>query len=75
MEYSSAIKNEIMPFAVTDEPRDYHTKWSKSDRGKTNMWYYMCHLKNDTNELIHKSRLTDLENKLMVTRGRKEKEG
>ena len=32
---------------------------------------YMCHLKkNDTNELIHKSRLTDLENKLMVTRGR-----
>ena len=39
MEYSSAIKNEIMPFAVTDEPRDYHTKWSKSDRGKTNMWY------------------------------------
>ena len=37
MEYYTAIKkHEIMPFALfiicMDGPRDYHTKWSKSDR-------------------------------------------
>ena len=33
LEYYSAIeKNEILPFAATQGPRDYHTKWSKSDR-------------------------------------------
>ena len=46
MEYYSAIKkNEIMPFAVNmDGPRDYHTKWSKSDRER----------QNGTMELIYK---------------------
>ena len=40
-----------------DEPRDYHTKWSKSDREReisydiTLMW----NLKSDTNELIYKT--------------------
>ena len=33
LEYYSAIeKNEILPFAATQGPRDYHTKWSKSDK-------------------------------------------
>ena len=50
--------NEIMPFAVNlDGPRDYHTKWSKSDR-KRQISYditYMCNLiTNDTGELTYK---------------------
>ena len=48
-----------------DEPRNYHTKWSKSE--KTNIWYhlYVESKKNDTNELIYR---TEIENKLMVTK-------
>ena len=36
MEYYSVIKNnEIMPFINNiDGPRDYHTKWRKSDKDK-----------------------------------------
>ena len=56
-----------------DGPRDDHTKRSKSDRERqisydiTHMW----NLKNDTNELTYKTRkrLTDIENKLMFTKG------
>ena len=46
-----------MPFSSTlNEPRDCHTKWSKSDKDK----YYMISLiygilKNDTNGLIYKT--------------------
>ena len=44
MEYYSAIKkNKIMPFA--DEPRDYHTKWSKSDRERQ-ISYYITYMWN-----------------------------
>ena len=53
-----------------DGPRDYHPKQSKSDteRQIPNDTAYMWNLKkNDTNEL--KNRLTDTENKLMVTKG------
>ena len=54
-------------------PRDYHTKWSKSDRERqisydiTSMWNLikMIQMKLFTN----RKRLTDLEIKLMVTRG------
>ena len=55
-----------------DGPRDYHTKWSKSDRDKYHINItYMWNLKTDTNELVHKkrNRLTDIENKLMVIKG------
>ena len=57
MEYYSAIKkwnNAIC--SNMDGPRDYHTKWSKSERERqisyniTHMW----NLKYDTNELIYK---------------------
>ena len=56
-----------------DGLRDYHTEWSKSDRGE--ILYdipYMWNLKrHDTNELIYNTeRLTDLENELMVVGGR-----
>ena len=40
-----------------DGPRDYHTKWSKSDREREISYdiTYMCNLKYDTNELIYKT--------------------
>ena len=38
-----------------DEPRDYHTKWGKSERERQILYIiYMSNLKNDTNELIYK---------------------
>ena len=38
-------------------PRDYHTKWSKSDRERQIPYdiTYMCNLKYDTNELIYQT--------------------
>ena len=47
-----------------DELRDYHTKWSKSDKEKYHITYVWS-LKDNTNGLIYK-RETDLdtENKL-----------
>ena len=44
-----------------DGPRDYHTKWSKSDRERQIYDItYMWNLKNSTNELIYKTE-TDLQ--------------
>ena len=40
VEYYPTIKNEILPFADIGGPRDYYTKWSKSDKYK----YYMISL-------------------------------
>ena len=42
-----------------DGPRDYHTKWSKSDREKqiSNDVTYMWNLKKETNELIYKTEI------------------
>ena len=58
-----------------DRPKDYHAKWSKSDREKQISYdiAYMWNLKeNDTNELIYKTRrVTDVENRPMVTGGDK----
>ena len=53
-----------------DGPRDYHTKWSKSEREKYHMISLTCGIfKNDTNELIWKTETdSDIENKLMVTK-------
>ena len=55
------------------ETGDGHTKWSKSDRERQISYdiAYMWNLKkkkNYTNELVYK---TDIENKLMVTKGEK----
>ena len=58
MEYYAAIK--IMDDAIcsnTDAARDYHMKWSESDR-KRQISYditYMWNLKYGTNELIYKT--------------------
>ena len=54
----------------TDEPRGYHTEWTKS---KTNLkWYHLWNLKRKRYKWIYlqnKNRLTELENKLTVTKG------
>ena len=39
----------------TDGPRDYHTKWSKSDKDKYDITYMWNLKKNGTNELIYKT--------------------
>ena len=81
MEYYSAIKKEWNNAICnnTDGPRDYHTKWSKSDRERQisygisymwnlKKWYKWTYLQNI-------NRFTDIENKLMVTKGGKRGEG
>ena len=59
VEYYSAIKewnNAI--YSNMDGPRDCHTKWSKSDRGRQIYDItYLWNLKNDTNELICKTEI------------------
>ena len=54
-----------------DGPRDFHTKWSQTEKDKYDMTSLMWNLKNNTNELIYKTETdsTDIENKLMVTKG------
>ena len=72
MEYYSAIKKEWNNaiWSNMDGPRDYHTKWTKTDEDKYHK-ISLIHgiLKNGTNEFIYKTnRLIDVENKLMVTK-------
>ena len=73
MEYYSAIKkNKIMPFAATwmDLEIVILSEVSQTEKDKYHMVSLICGiLKNGTNELIHKTeRVTDVENKLMVTK-------
>ena len=80
MEYHSAFKkNEIMPFAATRmdlESPSYIllSEVSQTDKEISNDIPHMWNLKrNDTNELnlLNRKRLTDLENKLIVARGKR----
>ena len=62
VEYYSAIKKEWNNVICSnmDGPRDYHTKWSQSDRERQLSYdtTYMWNLKKkDTNELIYKTEL------------------
>ena len=51
-----------------DGPRNYQTKWSKSERERYYITY-MWNLKYDTNEFVYETeRLTDIENRLVVTK-------
>ena len=56
-----------------DGPRDYHTKWSKSDKERQISYdiAYMWNLKEcyKWTYLQNRNRLTDFENKLMITKG------
>ena len=59
MEYYSAVKKEWRNAICSniDGPRDYHTKWSKSERGQRPYDItYMWNLKYDTNEFIYRHR-------------------
>ena len=56
-----------------DGPRDYHTKWSKSDKDKYHVIQLICGIQNTIHmNLFTKETtdwLTDFENKLMITKG------
>ena len=63
-----------------DVPRDYHAKWSKSDRERQILYdiTYMWNLKKkkiQLNLLQNRNRLTDLENKLMAIKEERWGEG
>ena len=64
MEYYSATKKELNNAICNniDATRDYHTKWSKSERERQipHDITYMWNLKYDTNELIYKTETDSL---------------
>ena len=67
-EWNNAIYSNM------DGPRDYRTKWSKSERERQVSYYditYMWNLKKwyKSTYLQTRNRLTDLENKVMLTKG------
>ena len=66
IEWNNAICSNM------DRRRDYHTKWSKSDRERQTQYdiTYICYLKYDTwTYLRNRNRLTDIENRLVVAKG------
>jgi len=57
-------------FSNRDGPRNYHTKWSKSDRERQISYItYMSNLKKWYKGTYLQNRVTDIENKLMVSKG------
>ena len=55
-----------------DGPRDYHTNWSKPDKDKYHMILLIYELKKKKYKWTHlqnRKRLTNVENKFMVTKG------
>ena len=76
MAYYSAIKkwNNVICSSM-EWPRDYHTKWSKPNRERQISYdiAYMCNLKKKKwykwTCIQNRNRPTDIENKLMVTKG------
>ena len=61
-----------------DGPRDCHTEWNKSDRGRQ-VSYDITYVKSKKRYrwiyLQNRNRLTDTENKFMVTKGERWGEG
>ena len=64
-------KEGNIAICTMDEPRDYHTEWSKSDRERqilyaiTSLW----NLKNETNESIYIDSQTQKTNRLPKGKG------
>ena len=58
-------------WSTMDGPRDYHTKWSKSERTTNTIPYYLWwNLKYKTNEPIYnRNRFTNIENTLLFASG------
>ena len=84
MEYYSAVKkNEIMPFAATWMDLEIII-WSEVSQRKTNIIWYHLYVESKAKKekkrykwtyLQNRNRLTDIENKLMVTNGKRKGEG
>ena len=57
--YSAIHKNNEVICSNMGRPRDYYTKWNKSDRERqiSSDITYMWSLKNDTDELIYKAEI------------------
>ena len=77
MENYSAIKKEWNNTICnnTDESRDYHTKWNKSEKERQIQYdiAYMWNLKYDTNVLTYKTQTHRHENRLLFVK--RESEG
>ena len=65
-EWNNAICSDM------DRPRDYHTKWSKSDKERQISYdiTYMWTLKNSTNELIYKTETDSQTKKNWLPKGK-----
>ena len=53
-------------------PRDFHTKWSKPGKDRCHMKTLICGIYKKGSKWIYlqnRNRLTDIENKLMITKG------
>ena len=73
MEYYSVIKREQSNAILSNMngPRDYHTRWSKSDRESNTIWYHLyvkSKMWHKWTYLWNRSRLTDVETRLVVVR-------
>ena len=73
--YLTIKKNEIISFAATwmDLELIILSKVSLTEKDKYMIWLICGILKNDTNELVYKTKIDlDIENKLMITKGKVE---
>ena len=71
-ERNSAICNKL------DGPKDYHTKWNKKEKDRYHMISLICRIqKNDTNELIYKTKTDSqtLKTNLWLPKGKGREEG
>ena len=71
----SAINEWSIPICINiNEPREYYTQWSHSDRKRRILYdiTYMWNLKNNTNESIYKTETHIRRKQLMATKEERE---